>query len=133
MPFTSRKLINRIDRLMPIPHKDLMTLGDIQFAPDARIVKAHGREKRLTPKAANLLLIFMKHPEKILGRGLLMQEVWHTDYIGDTRTLDVHIRWLREALEPKPSRPQHIETVRGRGYCFFPSLEDKRERKKSQK
>ena len=49
---------------------------------------------------------------------MLMQQVWDTDYIGDTRTLDVHIRWLRLAIEDNPTMPVYLRTVRGQGYCF---------------
>jgi DNA-binding response OmpR family regulator len=62
----------------------------------------------------------MQHPDDVLDRGTIMQEVWETNFLGDTRTLDVHIRWLREKLEKDPSHPQHIVTVRGVGYRFYP-------------
>ena len=83
-------------------------------------MQANGREKRLTPKAASLLEVFLKHPEETLDRAFLMRQVWDTDYIGDTRTLDVHVRWVREAIEPEPGKPCHILTVRGVGYRFEP-------------
>jgi DNA-binding response OmpR family regulator len=75
---------------------------------------------RLTPKAADLLHVFLKHPGDILDRGFLMRQVWDTDYIGDTRTIDVHVRWVREAIEADPTAPTHIVTVRGIGYRFEP-------------
>ena len=62
--------------------------------------------------------LFMQSRDQILGRKEIMQKVWDTDYIGDTRTLDVHIRWLRKVVEPNPRKPQYITTVRGKGYCF---------------
>jgi DNA-binding response OmpR family regulator len=62
----------------------------------------------------------MQHAGEVLNRGTIMKEVWETDYLGDTRTLDVHIRWLREKLEDDPSHPQYIVTVRGIGYRFSP-------------
>lgn len=120
MPFTHRKLINCVKRLMPVSRQDVMQVGPIQLAPRAQIVRAYGREKRLTAKTATLLHVFMEHPGETLDRGYLMRQVWETDYIGDTRTLDVHIRWAREAIEPDPKRPHHILTVRGRGYRFEP-------------
>lgn len=118
MPFTHRKLINCVKRLMPVSRLDVIQVGPIQLAPRAQIVRAYGREKRLTAKTTTLLHIFMDHPGEILDRGYLMRQVWETDYIGDTRTLDVHIRWAREAIEPDPKKPRHILTVRGRGYRF---------------
>jgi DNA-binding response OmpR family regulator len=120
MPFTPRKLINRVKRFMPGQRQDEIVVGPIRFAPGVRIVEAHGREKRLTPKTASLLEVFLKHPGQVLDRGFLMREVWHTDYVGDTRTLDVHVRWVREAIEPEPASPCHIVTVRRVGYRFDP-------------
>jgi DNA-binding response OmpR family regulator len=120
MPFTHRKLINCVRRLMPVSRHDLVQVGPIQLAPGAQIVRAYGREKRLTAKTTTLLHIFMKHPGEVLDRGYLMRQVWETDYIGDTRTLDVHIRWAREAIEPDSTKPRHILTVRGHGYRFEP-------------
>ena len=131
MPFTSRKLINRIKRLMP-PEGDnkAVKFGAFELYPVTHVVRANGNEKRLTPKAAALLEIFINHPDEILERSYLMRQVWETDYIGDTRTLDVHIRWLREAVEEDASHPKHLITVRGRGYTFHPELGTKSDKKK---
>ncbi|MBI3942747.1 MAG: winged helix-turn-helix domain-containing protein [Chloroflexi bacterium] len=74
--------------------------------------------RRLTPKEAELLAEFMRHPEEVLTRQFLMKHVWQTDYMGDTRTLNVHIRWLREKIEDDPSRPRMLRTIRGVGYRF---------------
>jgi DNA-binding response OmpR family regulator len=70
----------------------------------------------MTPKAAALLHYLMTHHNKVLSRSELMQNVWDTTFLGDTRTLDVHIRWLREYIEENPSEPKLLTTVRGRGY-----------------
>lgn len=120
LPFTPRKLINSVKRLMPSARRDIIEAGAIRLAPRARIVEAYGRETRLTARTANLLALFLKHPGEVLDRIYLMQNVWHTDYMGDTRTLDVHIRWVREAVERDPQRPKHILTVRRHGYRFVP-------------
>ncbi len=120
MPFTARKLINRLKHLLPGGRKDAIEVGPIRLAESVRIVEAHGREQRLTPKTANLLAVFLQHPQQTLDRGFLMRQVWNTDYVGDTRTLDVHVRWVREAIEPDPTQPRHIVTVRGKGYRFDP-------------
>lgn len=127
LPFTARKLINAIRRLMPTARQDLMVVGPIHFSPEARIVRAYGRETRLTPRAASLLGEFLKHPGEALDRGFLMRQVWHTDYVGDTRTLDVHVRWVREAVEVEPASPRHILTLRGVGYRFVPYPDGVRE------
>lgn len=72
----------------------------------------------LTPKEFELLLLFMQNPGRVLSRRTIMEEVWHTSYLGDTRTLDVHIRWLRQKIEPDPSHPQILRTQRGVGYVL---------------
>ena len=73
---------------------------------------------RLTPKECQLLAIFMRHQSQILSHKFLMKEVWETDYVGDTRTLQVHVCWLRRKIEANPRRPNRLRTVRGVGYRF---------------
>ncbi len=75
-------------------------------------------ERRLTPKLANLLEAFLLHPNEVVDRNWLMRTIWKTNYYGDTRTLDVHIRWIREVIEANPARPRILKTVRGMGYIF---------------
>ncbi|MBM3128488.1 MAG: response regulator transcription factor [Chloroflexi bacterium] len=72
----------------------------------------------LAPKEFDLLAELIRHKGAVLTRDLLLQRVWGFDFDGDTRTVDVHIRWLREKIEDDPANPQHIETVRGLGYRF---------------
>jgi DNA-binding response OmpR family regulator len=60
----------------------------------------------------------MRHPGEVLTRAFLMKQVWETDYLGDTRTLDVHVHWLRKAVEEDPRLPTHLRTVRRVGYRF---------------
>lgn len=72
----------------------------------------------LSPKEFDLLAELVRHKGAVLTRDLLLQRVWGFDFEGDTRTVDVHIRWLREKIEDDPANPQHIETVRGLGYRF---------------
>ena len=129
LPFTARKLVNRIKRLVPAERKDSVESGHIEFAKSIRVVKIPGRESRLTPKAAALLTIFLENPNKTLDRGFLMQQVWNTDYVGDTRTLDVHVRWVRQAIEPDPASPIFIRTIRGVGYRFEPHTGSRRDRR----
>ena len=80
-------------------------------------VKEKG-EQRLTPKLAQLLEEFLRHPNELVSRRQLMQNVWHTDYVGDTRTLDVHVRWVRECIENDPSNPVLLRTIRGKGFIL---------------
>ena len=75
-------------------------------------------EHTLTPKQCLLLEMFMRRPNETITRRELMEQVWQTDYLGDTRTLDVHIRWLREKIEKTPGTPRMLVTVRGSGYCL---------------
>ena len=70
----------------------------------------------LTPKEFNLLQLLVEYKDRDLSRRAIMKEVWDTDYMGDTRTLDVHIRWVREKIEDDPNRPRRLITIRGVGY-----------------
>lgn len=95
-----------------------LTVGDLALYLDERRLQKGNRTERLTPKEARLLEAFMSNGDEVLTRKYLMKEVWDTDYLGDTRTLDVHIRWLRQKIEDDPSRPRYLRTVRGVGYQF---------------
>ncbi len=72
----------------------------------------------LTPKECKLLALLMQNAGQVVSRKTLMQQVWDTDYLGDTRTLDVHICWLRRKMEKNPKRPKYIITRRGQGYLL---------------
>ena len=115
-PFTARKLLNRVARMVPGDEKDLIEVGPIRLNTAQRKVRAHGRETRLTPKQSKLLEVFMQNPGRLLTRKTLIQKVWNTDYTGDTRTLDVHISGLRQAIEADRNKPKLIRTIRGMGY-----------------
>lgn len=120
-PFTARKVLNRIRVLLPADgfKEEVVRAGGITFYPSKRSVDVDGRgEKKLTPKLANLLAEFLRHPNVILERDYLMIHVWDTNYFGDTRTLDVHMRWIREIIEKNPAKPEIIRTVRSVGYIF---------------
>jgi DNA-binding response OmpR family regulator len=115
-PFSQRKLTNRISQLLPGDGKLLLRAGAIQLDIDKRRVHCQGRETRLTPRLAQLLQIFLKKPGVVHERDTLFREVWQTEYTADTRSLDVHISWLREAIEEDPRKPQFLKTIRGVGY-----------------
>ena len=117
-PITTRKLLNRVRKLLPKPATQILCAGDFAFDVENREVSKEGRKQRVTPKQAKLLEALMRHPSQVLSRRYLMKHVWNTDYLGDTRTLDVHIRWVREAIEDNPSAPKYLHTVRGVGYRF---------------
>lgn len=92
--------------------------GPIKMDLDGRRVYRDDLEMELQPKQFELLRYLMQNRGTVLTRDQLLQNVWGYDYVGDTRTVDVHVRWLREKLEEDPANPRLIQTVRGVGYCF---------------
>ncbi len=126
-PFTARKLLNRIRALLPADgyQDEVVRYGQLIVYVSKPSVEVAGRgEKRLTPKLMQLLQEFLRHPNETVTRRQLMQNVWKTDYVGDTRTLDVHIRWIRELIEANPASPQLLRTIRGQGYVLLvPTVE----------
>ena len=117
-PFTTRKLRNRVHNLLPPELGKWREIGPTRFNQSHRWVVCNGRDTRLTKIGARLLMVFLDDPNTMLSRAYLMKHVWETDYIGDTRTLDVHISWLRRAIEADPRQPQLLQTVRGSGYVL---------------
>lgn len=117
-PCSARKLINRIVRLLPAPDDEVLRVGDVVLNAKQRYVVRGKRESHLTPRQAQLLEIFMRHPGEILTRAFLMKQVWDTDYLDDTRTLDVHVHWVRKAIEDDPQSPVYLRTIRRVGYRF---------------
>ena len=93
-------------------------IGDIRFDTAAHRVFKGGAELVLRQKEYDLLLLLMQNNGKAVTRETLFNEIWGTDWLGDTRTLDVHVRWLRQKVELDPSKPLYIQTVRGTGYRF---------------
>jgi DNA-binding response OmpR family regulator len=116
LPFTSRKLLNRITPLLPGDGKNVIHVGYIRLDLELKRVRCKGREARLTPRMTHLLQVLLVHAGEAVVRQKLFSEVWDTKYTGDTRTLDVHISWLREAIEEDPRQPQFLKTIRGVGY-----------------
>ena len=115
-PFTSRKLLNAVKRLAPLPASNWRELGPLKLSIKQRRVQCWDKEKRLTPKEAKLLQVLANRAGSTVSRKYLIKQVWETDYLGDTRTLDVHISWLRRAIEKDPLDPRLLKTVRGKGY-----------------
>ncbi len=116
LPFTLQKLMNRIRPLLPAEQKDLMQVGLLQLDPVQRWVRIGNRQTSLTPRLVTLLRLLMEHPGEVIEREYLFRTVWDTAYTEDTRTLDVHVSWLRRAIEEDPRNPQYIKTIRGVGY-----------------
>ncbi len=97
---------------------NLLKFREIEIDTDTKRVFVNGKEKKLTVKEFILLEILMSNPQKIYSRENLLKMVWGKDYPGDERTVDVHIRRLREKIEPNPSMPDYIQTKWGVGYYF---------------
>jgi DNA-binding response OmpR family regulator len=116
LPFTLRKLMNRITPLLPAVGGKLLHVGPLRLNMELKRVQCLGREARLTPRLVHILQFLMQQPGVVIEREHLFRQVWKTDYTGDTRTLDVHISWLRKAIEEDPRKPQFLKTIRGVGY-----------------
>jgi DNA-binding response OmpR family regulator len=116
LPFTVQKLVNRIKPLLPGDGKNIIHAGPIRLDLEHRRVRCLGKNSRLTPRLTTLLQVLLQHRAEVIERKELFKKVWDTNYTGDTRTLDVHISWLRRALELDPDHPKFLHTVRGVGY-----------------
>ena len=122
-PFGMRELVARCRALLrrqghgTAPTANLEQ-GDLCLYPGECRVTRGGFELKLSPKEYKLLELFMQNPRKVFSREQLIEQVWGLDYIGDSKTVDVHIRWLREKIEDNPSTPSQLVTVRGFGYRF---------------
>ena len=123
-PFSMRELVARCRALLRRQRYSSSAPSSIQkyrdislFSEECRVV-VRGMEVNLSPKEFRLLELFMSYPRRVWSREQLIEQVWGPDFLGDTKTVDVHIRWLREKLEEEPSQPEYIITVRGFGYRF---------------
>jgi len=116
LPFTMQKLVNRVRQLLPMQNSDALTVGPIQLDAEQKRAICDGRQIQLTPRLVTLLKILMDHPGEVVEREKLFCEAWETNYTGDTRSLDVHMSWLRQAVEENPRHPKYIKTIRGVGY-----------------
>ena len=114
-----RALLRRTQRSAP---RDVLSSGGIDLDLVSRRATLRGEPLNLSPKEFSLLAELMRNERAVLSRDLLLTRVWGYDYIGDSRTVDVHIRWLREKIEDDPSQPQILQTVRGIGYRFEGAL-----------
>ena len=96
--------------------KDMVQIDGMVLDTRKSILRKNGDEIHLTPKETKLMILLMENVGKVVSRSELMQHVWNTEYLGDTRTLDVHICWLRQKIEDNPRIPEMILTRRGQGY-----------------
>ncbi|MBI5292434.1 MAG: response regulator transcription factor [Chloroflexi bacterium] len=113
-----RAALRRAASAAPPPARDRLEVAGLTLDLIARRAAHHGEELKLTHKEFDLLAELMRNAGAVLTRDLLLQKVWGYDFVGDSRTVDVHIRWLREKIEADPSQPARITTVRGVGYRF---------------
>ncbi len=121
-PFSMRELLARIRAMLrrleiqtAIPETPLR-FGDIEVDIGHHVITRAGGALNLTPKEFDLLTFLTKNKGLVFSRDQLLEKVWGYDYSGDTRTVDVHIRWLREKIEDNPEEPKRLITVRGVGY-----------------
>lgn len=123
-PFGLGEFLARVRAVMrrapgrPIMHQDEMVSSDLRLNLTSRRVFKGEEEVKLSNKEFDLLAELMRNQSAVLSRDLILTKVWGYDYFVDKRTVDVHIRWLREKLEDDPSNPKRIVTVRGVGYRF---------------
>ncbi|WP_373530642.1 response regulator transcription factor [Nostoc sp.] len=112
-----RALLRR-QRLTSSPQTTVLKYKDVTLNAQECRVLVRGQQVNLSPKEFRLLEVFMSHTQRVWTRQQLIDEIWGGDFFGDSKTVDVHIRWLREKLELDPSHPEYLVTVRGFGYRF---------------
>jgi DNA-binding response OmpR family regulator len=123
-PFSARETISRIRAVLrrSVPRGEgeekVLRVGDLELDPGARSAHLSGNELDLSRKEFDLLAELMRHAGRVVKREDLMAKVWDVNWFGSTKTLDVHIGWLRRKLGDDPSDPRYIETVRGVGFRF---------------
>jgi two-component system phosphate regulon response regulator PhoB len=113
-----RALLRRYNHLQLEPEQPSLKFRDITLYPQECRVVVRGEEISFSPKEFKILELFMSYPRRVWSREQLLERIWGPDFIGDSKTVDVHIRWLREKLENDPSNPEYLVTVRGFGYRF---------------
>ena len=118
LPLVSQNIWAAVDQLRERQTEHTLRCGPIYLDLALRTVVTANGQYTMTPKQCSLLKLFINHHGEVVQRRQIMESVWETSYVDDTRTLDVHIRWLRECIEPNPSKPIYLKTVRGTGYCF---------------
>lgn len=115
-PIVGKRLVARVKTAIDEKPPRLLERGNLSLDLEKHRLTRGSKSFKLTPKEFILIKLFMTRTGQTISRKMLMKEVWDTDYLGDTRTLDVHIRWVREKVEESPSKPQVLITVRGQGY-----------------
>jgi two-component system response regulator RegX3 len=123
-PFSSRELVARIRAVMRrgAEPEELLTstveAGPVRMDVERHVVSVDGKQVPMPLKEFDLLELLLRNAGRVLTRGQLIDRVWGADYVGDTKTLDVHVKRLRSKIEPDPATPKYLVTVRGLGYKF---------------
>ncbi|MCU1656746.1 MAG: family transcriptional regulator [Pseudonocardiales bacterium] len=123
-PFSSRELVARIRAVLRrgVETDELMTstveAGPVRMDVERHVVSVDGGQISMPLKEFDLLELLLRNAGRVLTRGQLIDRVWGADYVGDTKTLDVHVKRLRSKIEPDPANPKYLVTVRGLGYKF---------------
>jgi two-component system response regulator RegX3 len=123
-PYSARELVARIRAVLrrrvetDLPDDGALAAGPVRMDVDRHVVVVDGAPVPLPLKEFDLLELLLRNAGRVLTRGQLIDRVWGSDYVGDTKTLDVHVKRLRAKLEPDPANPRHLLTVRGLGYKF---------------
>jgi two-component system phosphate regulon response regulator PhoB len=116
-PVTTRQLLRRLARILPAHTGEIVSWKGLSFDTASQLLMWRGQRVPLTPKQAALAVVFLRRPETLITRIELMQDVWGTSFMGDTRTMDVHIHWFRKALK-QLNAPFSLVTKRRKGYIF---------------
>jgi len=119
-----RAIMRRSERQPRLAAREVLEASRLKIDTSRRRAWCEGEELNLSQKEFDLITCLIRNRGIALSRDLLLERVWGLDFIGDSRTVDVHIRWLREKIESDPSRPRYIQTVRGIGYRFEAPGED---------
>ena len=129
-PFNTRELLARVRAVLRLTrsgretrHRERLRIGPLEIDLAGREVRMGGGTIPLTPKEFDLLVVLARNRGRVFGRETLLQQVWGYDYLGDSRTVDVHIQRLRSKLEPDPRHPRYLLTVHSIGYKFAPGEE----------
>jgi DNA-binding response OmpR family regulator len=113
-----RAIFRRAEQVAATGGPTVVDIGGVQVDLGGHRVLRDGREVTLKPKVFELLAFLVRHPGQVMSRDQLLESVWGYDYAGETRTVDVHVHWLRSAIEPDPRSPSVIQTIRGVGYVL---------------
>ena len=124
-PFSMRELVVRVSNSLrraalnpQVDELEILKFGELEIHLTSHMAIVSGEEVSMKPKEFDLLYLLASHKGRAFTRDQILQRLWDDEYIGDVRTVDVHVRWIREKIEVNPSRPEKLVTIRGVGYRF---------------